>query len=131
MGAGNGRSKPSLADMSKSVLAFDFIENYCEANAKANSSRSSVEVRCQDVKTFVLPKESCDVVFSNWLLMYLSNGDVALVLSRIMQWLRSGGYFFFWESCGGLSSVSIVKDLGENHTKYREEIDDEMMLEAE
>lgn len=42
---------------------------------------------------------SYDLVFSNWLLMYLEEHEVQELFCKVLQWLRPGGYFFFRESC--------------------------------
>lgn len=42
---------------------------------------------------------SFDLVFSNWLLMYLDEAEVFSLFSKMLTWLRPGGYFFFRESC--------------------------------
>ncbi len=42
---------------------------------------------------------SVDVIFSNWLFMYLDDEDVRALLKKILSWLREDGYLFFRESC--------------------------------
>eukprot|EP00878_Enallax_costatus_P026825 GHUV01028827.1.p1 GENE.GHUV01028827.1~~GHUV01028827.1.p1 ORF type:complete len:438 (+),score=126.26 GHUV01028827.1:78-1391(+) len=42
---------------------------------------------------------SYDVVFSNWLLMYLSDAEVKTLAAKILSWLSPGGILFFRESC--------------------------------
>lgn len=53
---------------------------------------------------------SYDLVFSNWLLMYLEEHEVQELFCKVLKWLRPGGYFFFRESCfhpsGELSRLS-------------------------
>ena len=45
------------------------------------------------------PKHSFDLVFSNWLLMYLTEAQVEEIVERFACWLRPGGLSFFRESC--------------------------------
>lgn len=42
---------------------------------------------------------SFDVVFSNWLLMYLSDQELKSLADKFLMWLRPGGHLFFRESC--------------------------------
>ena len=45
------------------------------------------------------PPYSSDLVFSNWLLMYLTDAEVRDLFTRQLSWLREGGHVFFRESC--------------------------------
>lgn len=47
---------------------------------------------------------SVDFVFTNWLLMYLSDVEVVDFLNRVTTWLRPGGYLHLRESCSQPSS---------------------------
>ena len=42
-----------------------------------------------DATELVLPPGSVDVLFSNWLLMYLSDAEVAKLASDALAWVRS------------------------------------------
>ncbi|MGH0189478.1 UNVERIFIED_CONTAM: hypothetical protein FKN15_035406, partial [Acipenser sinensis] len=42
---------------------------------------------------------SFDLVFSNWLFMYLSDTELLSLAGRMLDWLSPGGYLFFRESC--------------------------------
>jgi len=129
LGAGIGRYTSDIADQqAKSVRAMDFIQGSCDVNAQINSHRANVEVHCQDVKTLELAHDSVDLVFSNWLFMYLSDAEVSRTFSRIVQWLRPGGHFFLRESCDVPSSLTVLKDM-ENPTRYRSEEDYQKLLQ--
>lgn len=45
------------------------------------------------------PAGSFDLVFSNWLFMYLGDKETQDVFERCMKWLVPGGHFFVRESC--------------------------------
>ncbi|KAF3584738.1 hypothetical protein F2Q69_00031292 [Brassica cretica] len=60
---------------------------------------------------------SIDLIFSNWLLMYLSDKEVELLVERMVGWIKVGGYIFFRESCFHQSGDSKRKS---NPTHYRE-----------
>lgn len=129
LAAGIGRFTTTIAqEGAKSVIAVDLIQGFCDTNKEANASNSNVEVRCADVKDFDLPHGSVDLVFSNWLFMYLSDADVAASFSKITQWLRPGGHFFLRESCDKPSSTTVISDMGENPTVYRKKEDYDRML---
>ena len=40
-----------------------------------------------------------DMIFSNWLLMYLSTEEVRALFTRMLGWLKDDGILFFRESC--------------------------------
>ena len=42
---------------------------------------------------------SCDIIFSNWLMMYLADEEVQSLIKKELSWLREGGYLFARESC--------------------------------
>jgi hypothetical protein len=58
-----------------------------------------VDFMVADVCLMELPPRSYDVVFSNWLLMYLSDDEVAAFARKALGWLSPGGVLFFRESC--------------------------------
>jgi len=131
LGAGIGRFTTVIAqEEAKSVFAVDLTEAFCEENRKANVNKSNVVVHCADVKDLDLPDESVDLVFANWLFMYLDDEDVAAVFKGISQWLRPGGHFFLRESCDKPSSTSVLSEMGENPTIYRSKEDYDEMLAA-
>ena len=51
-------------------------------------SRGNVEFRAGDATELDLPRASADVVFSNWLLMYLSDAEVAKLAADALSWVR-------------------------------------------
>ena len=59
---------------------------------------------------------SYDVIFSNWLLMYLSNEELQKLAQNMLRWLRDGGHLFFRESC--YHSSGDMKN-SDNPTVYR------------
>ena len=59
---------------------------------------------------------SYDVIFSNWLLMYLSDEELEKLALNMLRWLKDDGYLFFRESC--YHSSGDMKN-SENPTVYR------------
>eukprot|EP00268_Persea_americana_P064537 TRINITY_DN850_c0_g1_i2.p1 TRINITY_DN850_c0_g1~~TRINITY_DN850_c0_g1_i2.p1 ORF type:complete len:491 (-),score=107.70 TRINITY_DN850_c0_g1_i2:232-1704(-) len=119
LGAGIGRFTGELAKKAGEVLAVDFIESVIKKNESINGHFKNVSYMCADVTSpdmKILP-ESLDLIFSNWLLMYLSDNEVEKLAVRMMKWLRVGGYIFFRESCFHQSGDCKRKS---NPTHYRE-----------
>lgn len=48
---------------------------------------------------------SIDFIFSNWLLMYLSDEELKAFAEKMLSWLRPGGLLFFRESCNHRSGT--------------------------
>ena len=59
-----------------------------EENRARNKACANVGWLAADATTMELPPDSQDVVFSNWLLMYLSDGEVAKLAADALQWVR-------------------------------------------
>lgn len=49
--------------------------------------RRNVRYQVADATELVLPAGSVDVLFSNWLLMYLSDAEVAKLASDALAWV--------------------------------------------
>ncbi|XP_059643065.1 phosphoethanolamine N-methyltransferase 1-like [Cornus florida] len=119
LGAGIGRFTGELAKEAGNVLALDFIENVIKKNETINGHYNNVKFMCADVTSTDLniSAESMDMIFSNWLLMYLSDKEVENLAKRMMKWLKLGGFIFFRESCFHQSGDCKRKN---NPTHYRE-----------
>lgn len=57
-----------------------------------------------------------DIIFSNWLLMYLSDKEIQALTRKMLSWLKEGGFLFIRESC--FHPSGNIK-LGSNPTFYR------------
>lgn len=119
LGAGIGRFTGELAKEAGHVMALDFIENVIKKNESINGHLKNVSFVCADVTSpdLNIEPESVDLIFSNWLLMYLSDSEVVKLVERMVKWLKVGGYIFFRESCFHQSGDSKRKV---NPTHYRE-----------
>ncbi|GAB4815755.1 hypothetical protein N2152v2_002801, partial [Parachlorella kessleri] len=116
LGAGIGRFTGELARTADSVLAIDFMENLIEQNKANNGDRENVQFRVADVTELELQAGAYDLVFSNWLLMYLSDDEVAKLAANLLSWVCEGGHIFFRESCFRQSGD---KKRANNPTHYR------------
>ena len=128
LGAGIGRFTARFAEKAKLVTAVDFCRGFHERNQENSRPFKNVTCYCSDVLTWNYPSEKFDLVFSNWLMMYMDNSEVSVFLSKIYLCLKPGGIAFFRESCrcparGEKLSIddlgSSVKDII-SVTKYRE-----------
>ncbi|XVF50469.1 hypothetical protein PTKIN_Ptkin04bG0103700 [Pterospermum kingtungense] len=119
LGAGIGRFTGELAQKAGYVTALDFIESVIKKNESINGHYKNVEFLCADVTSTDLnfSEGSLDLIFSNWLLMYLSDREVENLAERMLKWLKVGGHIFFRESCFHQSGDCKRKH---NPTHYRE-----------
>lgn len=119
LGAGIGRFTGELAKEAGHVLALDFIEDVIRKNESINGHFKNTSFLCADVTSpdMKIEPESVDLIFSNWLLMYLSDIEVENLAERMVKWLKVGGFIFFRESCFHQSGDSKRKI---NPTHYRE-----------
>ncbi|XP_038880570.1 phosphoethanolamine N-methyltransferase-like isoform X1 [Benincasa hispida] len=119
LGAGIGRFTGDLAEKAGQVLALDFIESVIKKNESNNRHHKNVKFMCADVTSpeLNISENSVDLIFSNWLLMYLSDIEVKNLAERMVKWLRVGGHIFFRESCFHQSGDCKRKY---NPTHYRE-----------
>ncbi|PSC74355.1 phosphoethanolamine N-methyltransferase 1-like [Micractinium conductrix] len=116
LGAGIGRFTGPLAAKAKSVVALDFMENLIDQNRTSNAHYGNIDFRCGDAMELALPADSCDVAFSNWLLMYLGDAEVQQLALNMLGWVVVGGHVFFRESCFRQSGDKARKN---NPTHYR------------
>lgn len=117
LGAGIGRFTGDIAGEARHVTAVDFMQSFIDKNKENNGAKfNNIDFVCADVTKLELPKGSFDVIFSNWLLMYLSDEEVQKLAENLLAWLRDDGYLFFRESCYH-SSGDIKKS--DNPTVYR------------
>ncbi|XVF53789.1 hypothetical protein PTKIN_Ptkin05aG0127100 [Pterospermum kingtungense] len=119
LGAGIGRFTGEFAQKAGHVIALDFIESIIKKNEEINGHYKNVKFLCADVTSpkLIIPEGSLDLVFSNWLLMYLSDKEVETLAERMLKWLKVGGHIFFRESCFHQSGDYKRKH---NPTHYRE-----------
>lgn len=88
LGAGMGRFTAPLAAACKSITAVDFMENLIQENAKHNAHHGSATFIASDVMELAFAPASFDIVFSNWLLMYLGDTEIQLLAKRALEWVR-------------------------------------------
>ncbi|XP_066574847.1 phosphoethanolamine methyltransferase isoform X2 [Amia ocellicauda] len=116
LGAGIGRYTGHLVKKARHVTAVDFMQTFVDKNRQDNGHHGNAEFIQSDVTRLAFPLHSFDLIFSNWLLMYLTDEELLSLTERMLSWLRPGGYLFFRESCFHKSGDSKVSF---NPTRYR------------
>ncbi|WAR13637.1 PEAMT-like protein, partial [Mya arenaria] len=117
LGAGIGRFTGVFARSASHVVAVDFMEEYVARNKLDNAKFTNIEYHCVDATKLRLEENKFDLIFSNWLLMYLHDDAARELLARKLSWLRDGGHLFIRESCG-YPSGNLAGD--SNPTIYRD-----------
>ncbi|XVF30011.1 hypothetical protein REPUB_Repub16aG0020500 [Reevesia pubescens] len=100
LGAGIGRFTGELAQKVGHVIALESIEGVIKKNESINGHYKNVKFLCVDVNSpdLEISKGSLDLIFSNWLWMYLSDKEVENLAKRMVKWLKVSGHTFFRES---------------------------------
>uniref|UniRef100_A0A914VXE0 phosphoethanolamine N-methyltransferase n=1 Tax=Plectus sambesii TaxID=2011161 RepID=A0A914VXE0_9BILA len=124
IGAGIGRFTTSMAQTARHVLSTDFIESFIAKNRERNEKLGNVSFQVGDAVNLKLEEESVDMVFTNWLMMYLQDEEVIQFLTNALRWLRPDGYLHLRESCSEPSTTknktgSMHKAMEPNPTSYR------------
>lgn len=115
LGGGIGRFTGDFAQKAKHVTVVDFVSHFLEENKKRHAHFSNITYLCQDMMELNIPPHSIDLIFMNWLLMYLEDTEVEVLADRICSWLKPGGVLFFRETCSPTPAVII----DEYHVWYR------------
>ncbi|XP_051778199.1 uncharacterized protein LOC114646349 [Erpetoichthys calabaricus] len=99
LGAGIGRYTKHLVKVARHVTAVDFMQKFLDKNKEDNGHYSNVDFLQADVTCLQFPDNRFDLIFSNWLFMYLSDTELESLTQRMLRWLQPNGYLFFRESC--------------------------------
>ena len=114
--AGIGRFTTHFALQAEKVVALDFVEDFIVLNQKICAPFANISHQAADIMKAAFEPESFDVIFINWLLMYLEDADLEVLKKRMSQWLSPGGRLFLRESCVSASNP----DEPHPHTHYRD-----------
>nr|6WLF_A Chain A, Phosphoethanolamine N-methyltransferase 1 [Bursaphelenchus xylophilus]6WLF_B Chain B, Phosphoethanolamine N-methyltransferase 1 [Bursaphelenchus xylophilus] len=124
VGAGIGRFTTTFAQRAKHVVSSDFIDSFIEKNKERNAAFENITYQVSDALGLQVDPQSTDLVFTNWLLMYLNEQECVRFLMKTMEWLKPGGYLHVRESCtepstGKSKTGSMHSDKKANPTHYR------------
>lgn len=76
------------------------MADYVRKNKERNGHNPHVEFLRADVTELEFPADQkFDIIFSNWLLMYLSDKEIQALTRKMLSWLKEGGFLFIRESC--------------------------------
>jgi len=119
LGAGMGRYTALFAEKKlKELHAVDFMEASIKKNETLHGHIPGFTFEQADVTKLNVDKQY-DVVFSNWLMMYLTDKEVDALAENMLKWCKPGGIIFFRESCAGGPSGDKPRE-GFNPTNYRQ-----------
>ena len=100
LGSGIGRFTDHLAPRTAQLTTVDFMTDYVERNRQRNGHHSNVDFLRADVTQLDFPETTkFDCIFSNWLLMYLSDDEIKSLTRNMLRWLKEDGFLFIRESC--------------------------------
>uniref|UniRef100_A0A8C6U7R7 phosphoethanolamine N-methyltransferase n=1 Tax=Neogobius melanostomus TaxID=47308 RepID=A0A8C6U7R7_9GOBI len=85
LGAGIGRYTQHLLTKAQHVTAVDFMESFVERNRLNNGHHGNATFLQADVTKLDIPKNSVDFIFSNWLLMYLSDEELQRLSEKMLE----------------------------------------------
>ncbi|PAV58544.1 hypothetical protein WR25_01328 [Diploscapter pachys] len=123
IGAGIGRFTTVLAETAKWVMSTDFIESFVARNRERNAHLGNINYQVGDAVNLKMNDTSVDLVFTNWLMMYLSDSETVEFIHNCMRWLRPYGYVHLRESCSepstGRTTKNTMHDGSTNPTHYR------------
>ncbi|CAD6230199.1 unnamed protein product [Miscanthus lutarioriparius] len=108
LGAGIGRFTGELAKTSGHVFAVDFIESVIKKllrftlspdNENINGHYDNTSFMCADVTSpdLMIEANSIDMIFSNWLLMYLSDEEICWLWQKVNS-SEDGGFQSFLDN---------------------------------
>ncbi|CAJ0576490.1 unnamed protein product, partial [Mesorhabditis spiculigera] len=125
IGAGIGRFTTVLAQTARWVLTTDFIDSFIKKNKERNAQFDNVHYQVGDAVHLRMEDSSVDLVFTNWLMMYLSDREVIEFLMSAMRWSRPNGCVHLRESCTEPSTGRTTGNTLHNHaeanpTHYRD-----------
>jgi phosphoethanolamine N-methyltransferase len=99
LASGIGRYTSSFATQAQHLVSVDLNPSFLEKNKADNNQFTNVDYYCADAMDLTFRDDQFDLVFMNWLLMYLDDAELAVLSKRIDHWLKPGGILFFRESC--------------------------------
>src|SRR4051812_14990248 len=95
-------------------MEFDHFQNKQDHEYLGN-----IEFICSSAENLEFPPNNFDFIFSNWLLMYLSDSEVVKMKDKYLEWLTDGGFVFFRESCfTSISGLSNSNNETSNDSYY-------------
>lgn len=82
-----GRITSHLAETAAEVVACDFIEKLTAGNKGDNGHFENITFITEDTTKLEFGPDAFDLVFSNWLLMYMTEVEVEAFLNNAISWV--------------------------------------------
>ena len=109
LGSGIGRFTRHFASQADHLTSSDLMPHFVEKNQHDHADLTNVTYICSDVMDLKFEASSFDFVFLHWLLIYLEDDQMELLIERIHNWLKPHGELFFRESCA-VRRIKNTKD---------------------
>ncbi len=106
LGAGIGRFTQEFAKEAAHVTAVDAVAEFTEENQRKNSAFQNITYLTADAMKLRFGCETFDLIFINWLFMYLEDEEVAELSLRFKHWLKPEGALFIRETCAATRQPS-------------------------
>jgi phosphoethanolamine N-methyltransferase len=103
LAAGIGRFTQEFAKTASSVTSVDVAADFMEKNRRDNSAFQNIAYLTANAMDLQFAEGTFDLIFINWLFMYLEDEEVKELAIRLKAWLKPGGTLFFRESCAAVT----------------------------
>ncbi|MDM8558238.1 methyltransferase domain-containing protein [Candidatus Parabeggiatoa sp. HSG14] len=80
-----------------SVIQIDFSEGNINKAKESHKHLTHVEYLAQNIMLTSFNNGEIDLIFGNWILQYLEDQEVEILLGKIHNWLKKGSIAFFRE----------------------------------
>ncbi len=111
LGGGIGRFTTHFASCAKKVTVIDMMEQAIQENRERHQDFSNITYLVDSATNVQFAPKSFDLIFSNWLLMYLKPDEIHQLLDSCKNWLAPDGTIFFRESCYCNSDQGLVRHM--------------------
>ncbi|QVL56211.1 MAG: methyltransferase domain-containing protein [Simkaniaceae bacterium] len=98
LASGIGRFTGKLAEKATHVTSVDFAPHLIEKTRETHKQFSNITFKLSNVMDLSFQEDTFDLIFINWLFMYLSDEETSLLFQRMYKWLKKGGTLLFRES---------------------------------
>ena len=116
LAAGVGRFTQPLSCRAKQLISIDKVPHFVEKNKTTHTNCKNVSFLCSDAMDLQFKEGYFDLVFINWLFMYLGDKESATLIERIHKWLKPDGMLFFRETSDFTQRQNLDS---EYHAEYR------------
>jgi phosphoethanolamine N-methyltransferase len=102
LGGGIGRFTGRLSRAAAHVTCIELVPEFIEINRARHQALANIDFALADVMDAHFEENSLEFVFANWILLYLSDKEMEILVKRMAGWLTAQGKIFFRETCSPL-----------------------------